>query len=263
MQTRSIKNYKGIDISSWQGNVDFKKIKDSGIQIVYIKATESNKYIQSTMEKYHKGAKENGLLVGFYHFFRANVDAKLQAKYFASAIEGKSMDCKLVLDIETTEGVDAEALTNMCIVFLEEVKKLTGKEVAIYTYTSFANSSLTSKLSSYPLWIAHYGVVTPGTNRIWNEWVGFQYSEKGVVPGINGNCDIDEFTEGILLSRNTGTAHQKTKIDYNKKEVTYTVKAGDTLSTIASKFNTTWQELAKKNKISNPNIIKVGQILKI
>lgn len=267
MQSRSVQNYKGIDISSYQGNVDFKKVKESGIQIVYIKATESNKYRQSTLEKYHKGAKENGMLVGFYHFFRANVDAKLQAKYFVDAIEGKSCDCKLALDIETTEGIEPDALTDMCIVFLEEVKRLSGLDVVVYTYTSFANSNLRSKISGYPLWIAHYGVNTPGANKIWPSWIGFQYSEKGTIAGINGNCDLDEFTDGILLSKNTPkqstSAATPTKKEEPKKDATYVVKAGDTLSGIASKFGSTWQELAKKNNLSNPNLLKVGQVLKI
>ena len=84
----------------------------------------------------------------------------------------------------------------MCVTFLEEVKRLTGKDVVVYTYTNFARTSLTSILSKYPLWIANYDVTTPGDNPIWNSWVGFQYSESGTVPGISGYCPLDVFTDG-------------------------------------------------------------------
>ena len=109
----------------------------------------------------------------------------------------------------------------------------------------------------YPLWIAHYGVLTPGSNPIWNSWVGFQYSSTGSVPGVSGNCDMNEFTKGILL--NSSSAPQEPENNYE----TYTVKAGDTLSGIATMYGTTYQELAALNGISNPNKIYVGQVLKI
>ena len=109
----------------------------------------------------------------------------------------------------------------------------------------------------YPLWIAHYGVSNPGSNPIWNSWVGFQYSSTGSVPGISGNCDMDEFKKGIFL--NSSSIPQIPGSNYE----TYTVKAGDTLSGIAAMYGTTYQELAALNGISDPNKIYVGQVLKI
>ena len=94
-------------------------------------------------------------------------------------------------------------------------------------------------------------------SSIWNSWVGFQYSSTGSVPGVSGNCDMNEFTKGILLS--SSSAPQEPENNYE----TYTVKAGDTLSGIATMYGTTYQELAKLNGISNPNKIYVGQVLKI
>ncbi len=105
----------------------------------------------------------------------------------------------------------------MCIEFLEEVKRLTGKEVAVYTYTSFANNNLDSRLSSYPVWIAHYGVNTLGANNIWNEWVGFQYSENGSVAGVSGGCDMNEFTNGIFIDSNNFTLDNATTKNVSTK----------------------------------------------
>ncbi|EGT3606889.1 GH25 family lysozyme (plasmid) [Clostridium perfringens] len=202
MQSRNSNNLKGIDVSNWKANIDFKRVRNDGVQVVYIKATEGNYYKDAYTKQNYNGAKAQGLKVGFYHFFRANKDAKSQANYFANylnEIGATDYDCKLALDIETTEGVGVSTLTSMCIDFLEELKRITGKEVVVYTYTSFANSNLDSRLSAYPVWIAHYGVNTPGNNRIWDEWIGFQYSESGNVSGVSGGCDMNEFTNEIFI----------------------------------------------------------------
>ncbi|WP_394864515.1 GH25 family lysozyme [Clostridium perfringens] len=205
MQSRNNNNLKGIDVSNWKGNINFQSVKNDGVEVVYIKATEGDYYKDKYAKQNYNGAKEQGLKVGFYHFFRANKNAKEQANYFINylnEIGATNYDCKLALDIETTEGVGARDLTSMCIEFLEEVKRLTGKEVVVYTYTSFSNNNLDSRLSNYPVWIAHYGVNTPGANNIWSEWVGFQYSENGNVAGVSGGCDMNEFTNGIFIDSN-------------------------------------------------------------
>ncbi|HAT4126304.1 TPA: SH3 domain-containing protein, partial [Clostridium perfringens] len=121
---------------------------------------------------------------------------------YLNEIGATNYDCKLALDIETTEGIGVRDLTSMCIEFLEEVKRLTRKEVVVYTYTSFANNNLDSRLGNYQVWIAHYGVSTPGANNIWTSWIGFQYSENGTVAGVDGDCDMNEFTEEILINSN-------------------------------------------------------------
>ncbi|WP_051539814.1 GH25 family lysozyme [Clostridium ihumii] len=207
MQSRSRSNLKGIDISNWQGDIDYSKVKASGIKIAYMKASEGSNYKDAFLEQNYSRAKKQGLKVGFYHFFRG--DALNEARYFVECIKNKVSDCLLALDIEVDCGMDKSTLTTACITFLEEVKRSTGKNVVVYTYTSFANSSLDSRLSKYPVWIAHYGVETPGYNPIWTSWVGFQYSDKGQVNGVNGNCDVNEFNSGIFngvvtLDKNEG-----------------------------------------------------------
>ena len=220
MQSRNNNNLKGIDVSNWKGNINFKSVKNDGVEVVYIKATEGNYFKDKYAKQNYNRAKEQGLKVGFYHFFRANKNAKGQANYFIdylNEIGAVNYDCKLALDIETTEGVGVRDLTSMCIDFLEEVKRLTGKEVVVYTYTSFANNNLDSRLSSYPVWIAHYGVNTPGANNIWSEWVGFQYSENGNVAGVSGGCDMNEFTNGIFIDSNNFTLDNATTKNVSTK----------------------------------------------
>ena len=205
MEGRNSNNLNGIDVSNWQGNINFKSVKNEGIEVVYIKATEGDYFKDSYAKQNYERAKAEGLKVGFYHFFKPNKNAKRQAKYFIdylNEIGATDYDCKLALDVETTEGRSAYELTTMCIEFLEEVRKITNREVVVYTYTSFANNNLDNRLGVYPLWIAEYGVKAPKDNRVWSSWIGFQYSDKGNVAGVSGNCDMNEFKEEILDVKN-------------------------------------------------------------
>lgn len=262
MQSKNVNNYRGIDISKWQGDVDFGSVKNSGVKIVYIKATEGLSFIDPKFSTNYQKAKSAGLLVGFYHFFRGDVNPLSQANHFIKTISGTSADCKLAIDLESTNGLGKSDLTTNAITFLEEVKRQTGKEVVVYTYSNFAQTSIDNRLSVYPLWIANYGVNTPQNNPIWSSWVGFQYSSTGRISGISGNVDLDEFTDGILMNgivSNPPQGSSSSSLNSNS----YTVQSGDTLSVIAARYGTTSQALASVNGISNPNAIYVGQVLNI
>lgn len=202
MESRNSNNFRGIDVSNWQGNIDFAKVKQSGIQIVYMKATEGTTFVDKKLNQNYSRAKAQGLKIGFYHFFRPSLDSKAQAKHFANTINGKVSDCKLALDLEVADNFSKSALTDKALTFINELKSLTGLDIVVYTYTYFARTNIDSRLGVYPLWIAHYGVLTPGSNPIWNSWVGFQYSSTGSVPGVSGNCDMNEFKEEILDVKN-------------------------------------------------------------
>lgn len=267
MQSISYGTLKGIDVSNWQGNIDFNQVKSNGVQVVYIKASEGDYYKDIKLEQNYTGAKAAGLMIGFYHFFRPSTeaDALAEAQFFANTIGNKIPDCRLALDLEVTGGLTPSFLSTLADIFLKEIKRLTGKEVVLYTYTSFAQTSLTTLLSKYPLWIAHYGVTQPGNNPIWNSWIGFQYSSTGTVPGISGDVDLNVFTNNILLNSVTPIPPVKppTPVAPNGRLVYYTVQSGDTLDAIASKYGTTTNSIISLNNISNPNYIYVGQILKL
>lgn len=266
MQSRNSKNYKGIDVSHWSGNIDYKSVVESGIKIVYIKASEGTNYVDPTLHTNYKNAKDYGLFVGFYHFFRpsSESDAIEEAHHFVNTVKGYKSNCRLALDIEVANGLSKSTITSLCIKFLEEVKKLTGLDVVVYTDTSFIKEHFDKKINVYPLWVAHYGVSTPGNNGVWDSWIGFQYSESGIVRGISGKTDLDEFTKDILLKDNDSSYEESSLNDTSSEEyINYKVKSGDTLSEIAKKYNTTVSSIASLNDISNINLIYVNQILKI
>lgn len=267
MQSISSDNLKGIDVSNWQGVIDFAKVKNSGIQVVYTKATEGTYYTDPFLKSNYYNAKSQNLYVGFYHFFipESKESSINQAYYFISKISGLTPDCKLALDVEVTGGFSKTELSELANIFLIEVKKLTGMDVVIYTYSNFANYNLTNILDAYPLWIAEYGVNTPMYNPIWDSWIGFQYSDSGYVPGVSGGVDLDVFTSDILLNSSSIPNIQPNinNSEATGKEILYVVQPGDTLSEIASKYNTTVDFLALSNNIKNPNLIYPGETLTI
>ena len=205
MQIRNSSNLKGIDISSNNNVTDFIRVKNAGIQIVYIKATEGISYLNPLLSDNYNKAIAAGLKVGFYHFFRAHnndtENAKQQAQFFYNSIKSYHPDCRLSLDIETTEGIASKDMISLLAkTFLDTLMSISSKNVVLYTYSNFAQTNLTGILSCYSLWIAEYGANPPSNNPVWNNWIGFQYDNKGNIDGISNVVDLNEFNNNILLS---------------------------------------------------------------
>ena len=257
--------YQGIDISEWQGNINFEEVKKAGIDVVYIRAGQGFSYKDAMFEKNYEEAKKNGLKIGVYHYVTARSveDAKLQAKFFVSLISNKKIDCKLAMDFETFGNLDNSEINEVALAYLKELEELSKKEVIVYSNTYSAKYKFNSKVAQYPLWVAQYGLNEPQDNGKWKNWEGFQYSSTGKVSGIKGNVDLDKFTKNIFLS-NTEEIPEVEKPNCNKEDrILYKVQKGDTLWEIAQKHNTTVSHLVQINNIKNPNMIYVGEILTI
>ena len=199
-------NIRGVDISNWQPNINYRALKDAGVEIVIMKASESNYYRDKCLDQHYNGCKAQGMKVGFYHFFRCDKNATEQARFFVNCIQGKAYDVKLVLDIESNEGKNKATVTAMAREFLQEVQRLTGTEPMIYTYTGFANSYLDSSLACYPVWIAHYSPLNPNPCSLCdsNGWDGFQFASDGLIANSGyTNLDINEFKPSVYLDGKT------------------------------------------------------------
>ena len=259
--------YKGIDVSAYQGYINYSEVRNAGIDVVYIKASEGDYLEDPEFRNNYNNAKSNGLNIGFYHFVRARneEEAIREAEFFSRVISGTEPNCRLAMDFEVFGNLDTYEINNISRVFLEKTQELTGKEMVIYSNTYDARTIFSNELaSSYPLWVAQYGVSTPSDNGKWENWVGFQYWDRGSIPGINGNVDLDRFTEGIFLS--SGGEVPKPidpSPDEIKNVVYYTVKRGDTLSKIAGLYGVTVEQIVQLNNIQNPNLIYPGQVLQI
>ncbi len=262
--------YQGIDVSSWQGNIDFSAVKNSGIEFVYIKSSEGTSYIDPYFEQNYQNAKANGLKVGFYHYVTArNTDqAREQANFFARVISNKSPDCRLAMDFESFGNLSINEINEISKVFLETLESITGSQVVIYSNAYDARSVFGSDLAQYPLWVANYGVNSPQPNGKWETWVGWQYTSTGRVNGISGYVDRNQFTEGILQSSSIIIPEPDNPSPEPEPEtggtITYTVQRGDTLSEIAERYGTTVSSIVSLNPIiKNPNLIYPGWQLTI
>lgn len=252
--------YQGIDVSNWQGYIDYSKVKNDGIEIVYIKASQGTNIKDSYFKINYDNAKSNGLKVGFYHYLtaRTELEAIQEAEFFVSVIANTTPDCKLAMDFESFGDLNDTQINNISRAFLEKVKELTNKDVIIYSDASNARSVFSQELANeYPLWIAEYGVQTPERTN-WTVWEGFQYSNQGRVAGIQGYVDVDKYTKDILLG-NTSPDNQNENPESNNDDIIYVVQKGNTLSEIARRYKTSVKELVLLNNISNPNLIFLGQ----
>ncbi len=258
ISTKNTLAIEGIDVSLWQGEIDFRKVKDYGIEIVYIRSSAGNAYKDRDFERNYQNAKAVGLDIGVYHFVTARSveEGKEQARFFASVISGKEIDCRLAMDFEVFKGLSKEEINAISKAFLETLKSLTDKELVIYSDAYNARFVFDKSLfEAYPLWVAEYGVKKPSIES----YIGWQYTDKGEVNGINGNVDRDTFTEKIYLSDKSTIT--KPDIDNQKKKVYYRVHKNDTLSHIAKKYKTSLKKVINDNNIKNPDLIFPNQVI--
>jgi GH25 family lysozyme M1 (1,4-beta-N-acetylmuramidase) len=198
---RATSTIPGIDVSHWQGTIDWPSVADAGKAFVFMKATEDTWYVDPTFATNRAGARANGLRVGAYHFAQPDAepgDAKKEARWFIRHAEPQPGDLLPVLDIETSGGLDPDELTTWSTRWAAEVRRLTGVRPLVYTSpygwdTRFGDSTALARWGS-PLWVAHWGVSAPTVpaqnwgGRGWRVW---QYSATGRVAGIRGDVDLD------------------------------------------------------------------------
>lgn len=264
-------DYEGIDVSNWQGFINYTDVKNAGIDIVYIKASQGSNIKDAYFETNYENAKAAGLKVGFYHFLTATTEeeAVQEANFFASVINGKTPDCKLVLDYETFGGVDVTSINQIAETFMSTVQNITGKEIILYSDLSNAQDVFGTDLSEkYELWIAYYGDYNDLSDyqTSWSEYIGVQFSDTGNINGISGDVDRDLFTADVLLDEENITEISSSgtmTTNFNTELIYYTVQSGNTLGEIAAMYGTTAQQIADLNGITNINLIYPGERLRI
>lgn len=185
----------GIDVSHWQGTIDWGTVKASGKSFAIIKAGGSDKgfYTDSKFEENYANAKKAGMPVGAYYFvgpgFLSTEDGLADAKRFIEIIKGKQFEYPVFLDLESTSPSNKAGATEAAIAFCEALENA-GYYVGIYAsdVSGFADRLELSKLNAYDKWVARYGS-KPKVVSAYGMW---QYSSTGKVDGINGNVDMNE-----------------------------------------------------------------------
>jgi lysozyme len=188
----------GVDVSHWDGSINWSQAHGDGIDFTIAKATEAADYTDDTFAANRQNAEAAGVVFGAYHFFRANVDPTEQANYFLGVIGSvEAGEISPTLDLETTDGMGASTIASRAATFLQVVQQQTGRVPMLYTSPSFYTGTLgaPASLAPYLLWIANWEVNCPDVPSAWSDWTVWQSADNGTVAGIptTNNTDLDEF----------------------------------------------------------------------
>lgn len=187
---------KGIDVSQWQGNIDWQKVKGAGVQFAMLRAGYGRNNLDTKFHRNAQGAAAVGIPVGLYWFsYALNVEmAKKEAQYAVELAKKYKITWPIAYDLEydtvsyaAKNGVTItkSLATQMAIAFCEEIKRL-GYIPMVYTNLDYLNRYFDRSKLPYNLWYAQYAsTASVADKEIW------QYSSKGSVPGIAGNVDMN------------------------------------------------------------------------
>lgn len=266
---------KGLDVSEFQGEVDWERVKAAGYQFAMLRAGYGFSTVDKQFKRNASECNRIGLPIGAYWFCYAisPQTAVQEADGCISTISGYRLDYPVCYDIEHAsvayaagEGVTmtANLAKNLVQSFCNRIEAK-GYYAMFYTNKNFLDTYLGSSLPGrYAFWYARYNDSFDGTNcGIW------QYSSQGNVPGISGNVDLDEgFIDYAPVIKSAGLNHLSGDSPAPSPSpapeyITYVIQPGDTLSEIAQRYGTTVSTLTSLNGISDPNKIYAGNTLKV
>jgi GH25 family lysozyme M1 (1,4-beta-N-acetylmuramidase) len=280
---------QGVDVSHVNPCVDWHKLRNQDIRFAFIKSTDgiSPGLVNPYFDEQWAGAKSAGILRGSYHYLKAAIDGVEQAEFFLSKVNVQDGDLPPVLDIEA--GFNDNASTPQFIdnsqKWLERVESKSGRRPIVYASTSFLNPwGSVQWAKNYQTWIAewHYtdqGAPTQPTH--WGDWIFWQYSDQGNLDGIYDDKagtvpkgvdrsiyrysleDLYKLAKASLSANDSITSHQSVQTTSFTAPKLYTVKAGDTLNSIAIENGTTQKEIAALNNLAKATDISVGKVLKL
>lgn len=190
----------GIDVSHYQGYIDWQNIVNTNnISFAYVKATESNYYVDDYYYYNFEEGQKKGLAMGSYHFFRANVSMLEQFENMTSVVDPTKQDIVPMIDVEAANGVPADVFANRLKEFLKMVEDFYGRPPVLYTYVNFYNKYIANRgFGKYPLMIAFYNG-TPPSVADGKKYIMWQYTCRGRIAGVKGDVDKSRFTNGASL----------------------------------------------------------------
>lgn len=178
---------KGIDISHFQSEaqINWKAVRDGGIDFVYIKCTQGSGFSDPLCQQHSAGAKLQLIAVGYYHFADVTKDPVQQANFFKSNLAKLSpYDLLPVLDIETNStNLNPSQIESWTKHFIEAM----GMPIMLYSYQPFLDENLpsTHSFGSIPLWLAQYrDIKSPFLPHGWSNCSLWQYTNQGKIAGI-------------------------------------------------------------------------------
>ena len=184
----------GVDVSSYQENVDFDRLKEQSVKFVYIKATEGDTHVDSSFDEKWQAAEKAGILAGAYHYFSYQVSGKAQADNYIKTVGNLSGRLIPAVDMElTVEEVynppKKDDVVRGLKAFLAVVEEEYGVKPLIYAQKDYFDKYLADDFSSYPRWARN--VFYPVFMDLGDNWVVWQYNDRGVLDGYEGEKFID------------------------------------------------------------------------
>lgn len=259
---------KGIDVSEFQGNIDWNKVKKSGVEFAILKLgniydAQSN-YKDSKFDTNYKNAKAQGIKVGAYIYNYCNTIDTLKKglEWAIGKLDGKKLDLPIYLDMEDKDiqGETVATLTNQCNEFAKYVKSK-GYRAGVYANLNWLKNELNPNDfdRDISVWVAQYysECQYKGEYDIW------QYSSSGKVNGISGNCDMNYlYDENIIKESGSIDNSGKKSIDELAEEViagkwgnnearkTALEKAGYDYDTVQNRVNEILKEKDSKKSVT-------------
>ncbi|PLK71675.1 glycosyl hydrolase [Rhizobium sp. TH135] len=188
----------GVDVSRWQGNIDWATLRSQGANFAYIKATDGGDHLDPMFHTNWKRAKEAGVKRGAYHFFYWCRVASEQADWFIRNVPRDPDALPPVIDVEYNGEsscrfrLSPEKAREKMQVFMDRLERHYGKRPVIYTAPDFYKDNLRGQFLDYPFWLrsvaAHPSKIYPD-----RKWVFWQYSGSGLSQGVNGKIDLNVF----------------------------------------------------------------------
>ena len=225
---------KAIDVSAWQETVDWKKVAGDGVKVAILRCTAGSsdlKVKDTCFENNYSGATKNGIKVGVYRFSYAKTltDIKTEANGVVAALKGKTIQYPVFLDLEwdwQQKNLTKTQLESFINAFKDIIEKA-GYTFGIYCNLNWISNILPASAKDHPLWIARYPYEDKGVIREdlridsgdYKNCIGWQYSSKGKVSGINGNVDMDVFYKDYAAGKKVET--MPTRSDYVKTAQKY------------------------------------------
>lgn len=262
----------GIDISEFQKNMSLEKAKKEGVEFAILRAGFTgygngfSKNKDDLFETFYKTCKSLGIPVGAYWYSCAITynAGKSEAQFmYENCLKGKQFEYPIYIDVEDTHWQSiagktrvTEAIQGFC-----EYLESKGYYVGIYASSYwFSNHINTAELKMYDKWVASWGKNRPSepNGGLWQFGGETNVIRSNKIAGLicDQNYAYLDYPKIIKTKGLNGFDKQA-----DRKEVTYTVKRGDTLIRIAEIYDTTWQKIALDNNIINPNLILPGQKL--
>ena len=193
----------GIDVSHYQGDVDWAKVKqeshDFPIHFVFVRATAGKNGADAKFHKNWKAVKACGFLRGAYHYYRPDENSVKQAEHFIKTVKLSKGDLPPVLDIEKIPNEQSvDSLKSGLKRWLDKVEKHYGKRPVIYSGESFYTDFLKKEFEGYELWIANYSFFE---DEIRKEWLFWQFTDKAQLEGIEGTVDVNIYNGSLQSLR--------------------------------------------------------------